>query len=100
MALMQMDEQQALEKTEKIRQAILGSDQFKDIYSENKFGVSIGLVELDVNLSLEDNLKRADTALYAAKDAGKNVTKVYKVNEASPTRASSPASTKCPSSDA
>jgi len=72
----------ALEIAHEVRTII---EEFRYSYGEVVFnlGVSIGLVNLrDVrDIKAVDPLKLADTACYAAKDAGRNRVHVYRVND-------------------
>ena len=68
---------QAQSIAESIRQLI---EDFKFIWQEKSYsiGVSIGLVIIDDNIdSIVSIMSRADTACYAAKDAGRNRLVVY-----------------------
>ena len=69
--------EQAQSIAESIRQLI---EDFKFIWQEKSYsiGVSIGLVIIDDNIdSIVSIMSRADTACYAAKDAGRNRLVVY-----------------------
>lgn len=71
--LMGCDEEHAITIAEEIRKSI---EEFTFVWQEHSFkpGVSIGVVPLnsDVLTSTTDVLQAADTACYAAKDAGRN----------------------------
>ena len=58
-------------------------DEFEFIWGSNKFtlGVSIGLVAIDAQFKrIAQVLNAADTACYAAKDAGRNRVVVYQAD--------------------
>ncbi len=67
------DIQAAQKVAEKLRQAI---DRYKDEKLPH-FTVSIGVVQGDENQSLENLVKKADIALYKAKESGRNQVVVY-----------------------
>lgn len=71
----------ALEIAEEVRRRI---EAFRFSWKGKSFslGVSVGLVNLgDVSTLQEDPLKLADTACYAAKDAGRNRVHLYQVED-------------------
>ena len=67
------DIQAAQKVAEKLRQAI---DRYKDEKLPH-FTLSIGVVQGDENQSLENLVKKADIALYKAKESGRNQVIVY-----------------------
>lgn len=72
---------EAREVAEYLRQAV---QDFRFVWQEKTFsiGVSIGLVSIDSTVtSLADVMSAADSAMYAAKDAGRNRIHVYEVND-------------------
>lgn len=58
--------------------------EFRYVYEKQSFnvGASMGLVELDSNSSMTDALKQADSACYAAKDAGRDRLHIYREDDA------------------
>jgi Amt family ammonium transporter len=58
--------------------------EFRYVYEGQSFnvGASMGLVMIDSNSSLTDVLKQADSACYAAKDAGRDRLHIYRKDDA------------------
>lgn len=71
------DLENAFKSCENIRLII---SNYKDNLID-KFTISIGLSTFNPNLSLEQNIKNCDKALYKAKSNGKNQTSIYKGDE-------------------
>jgi diguanylate cyclase (GGDEF)-like protein/PAS domain S-box-containing protein len=72
---------QARQVAEDLRQLV---QDFRFVWQDKTFsiGVSIGLVKLDpIVTSLADVMSAADSAMYAAKDAGRNRIHVYQAND-------------------
>jgi diguanylate cyclase (GGDEF)-like protein/PAS domain S-box-containing protein len=72
---------EAKQVAETLRQAV---QDFRFIWHDKTFsiGVSIGLVSIDpIVASLADVMSAADSAMYAAKDAGRNRIHIYQVND-------------------
>lgn len=65
----------ALEVAERIRLAVLGIEVDTQKGSTLTISISLGIAENNHDASVEDILKRADKALYEAKDAGRNLSK-------------------------
>jgi diguanylate cyclase (GGDEF)-like protein/PAS domain S-box-containing protein len=67
----------AVKQLEKV---LLNLQYFRFIYEEQSFnvGISIGIVKTYTNSTLIDLLKQADSACYAAKDAGRNRLHIYR----------------------
>ena len=63
---------EAVEAMERVRKALASTPCMHD-GAELQVTISVGVGEVDVNESLIDANKRADDALYAAKQAGRNV---------------------------
>lgn len=73
--------EKARQVAENLRQAV---QDFRFVWQDKIFsiGVSIGLVKLDPTInSLADVMSAADSAMYAAKDAGRNRIHVYQAND-------------------
>ena len=78
-ALLGANETDACEKAERIRRAVLELS-----FPEQKgltVTVSIGVATAEQNLSFEDIVHRADTALYAAKESGRNIVTTYSASK-------------------
>jgi len=71
------DEKEAYDAAERIRKDIKKCSMDYE-GKELKITCSIGLAKFQKNDTLEDSIKKADEALYAAKDAGRDKVKIYK----------------------
>ena len=79
--LEEVDEQQAQNKAYELINLI---NNFRFCWQDHVFsvGVSIGITHIDINsANYIDVLNEADTACYAAKDAGRNRVQVYRHND-------------------
>ncbi|MGK0443767.1 MAG: diguanylate cyclase (GGDEF)-like protein [Bermanella sp.] len=65
----------ALEVAERIRHAVLDIEIDTQKADKLHLSISLGIAENKKDASVEDILKRADKALYEAKDAGRNLSK-------------------------
>ena len=71
----------SIEVAEKqLEKVLLALRYFRFIYEEKSFnvGISIGIVKTYTNCTLTDLFKQADSACYAAKDAGRNRIHIYR----------------------
>ncbi len=71
----------AVKQLEKV---LLNLEYFRFIYNDKSFnvGISIGVVKTYTSSTLTELLKQADSACYAAKDAGRNRLHIYRHNDA------------------
>jgi diguanylate cyclase len=65
------------EVVERIRQGLAATPIYYDDKNTLQITVSMGITLLDPDISVEQSIERADKALYAAKTAGRNCTRVW-----------------------
>ncbi|HZW61173.1 MAG TPA: diguanylate cyclase [Candidatus Babeliales bacterium] len=76
----QIDLHQGYEMIERLRQAIAAMNIDLGLQAPINITVSAGLTLLDPSYPVEQSIDRADKAMYAAKSAGRNCTKIWDVD--------------------
>lgn len=75
--LQQTNEQAAHELVERLREGIASTPVDHKGTEAIRMTASFGLTLLDPDVSIEHSIERADKAMYAAKAAGRNCTRIW-----------------------
>ena len=71
------EEQEGLSSVERIRSGLQGLAVVKDADKQLFITASFGVTVLEAEVSVEDSINRADHAMYAAKAAGRNCSRIW-----------------------
>lgn len=77
LCLQQMDLEKAYEVVEKLREGIAGLNIEVGLEKPIQISISCGLALLDKDAAVEESIDHADKALYMAKSAGRNCSRVW-----------------------